>query len=74
MSTVLEPHHVQPRLWHDALAVARETCARFFRDGREPADALRAFGLPASDIGGWHHVVNALAELHHGPAALRRVA
>jgi len=32
---------------HEALDVARETCARFYRDGRSPADAVRAFGSGA---------------------------
>ena len=38
-------NHVNPLQWHQAVGVARQSCARFFRDGGAPADALLAFGL-----------------------------
>lgn len=39
------PAHVNPMQWHQALNVSRQTCARVFRDGGTPAEALAAFGL-----------------------------
>jgi hypothetical protein len=74
MSTILEPRHVQPRQWHQAIGLAREVCARYFLDGRSPADVVRAHGLAPLDTGGWAHAVNMLAELHCAPAARRQVA
>jgi hypothetical protein len=74
MSTALEPRNVHPRRWHEALAVARETCARFFADGRSPVDAVRAFGLATSGAADWAHAVNLIAELHCAPMPARRVA
>jgi hypothetical protein len=75
MSTALEPRHVHPLRWPQAVDVAREVCARFFRDGRSPADTVRAFGLAPSEAAGWAGAVNAIAEaVHAGPAPLQRVA
>jgi hypothetical protein len=74
MSTIIEPRHVHPRQWHQAIALAREVCSQYFADGRSPADAVRAHGLAPSDIG-WAGAVNAVAEvLCAGPAPLQRVA
>ena len=42
-------NHINPLQWHQAVGIARASCARFFRDGGAPADALLAFGLPADD-------------------------
>jgi hypothetical protein len=70
MSTVFEPRHVHPLRWRQAVNAARETCARFFCEGRSPADAVRAHGLtPSSATAGWSHAVNVIAELHCAPAA-----
>jgi hypothetical protein len=75
MIAVREPRHVHPQRWRQAVDVSRETCARFFRDGRSPADAARAFGLAFSDAPGWTGAVNAIAEaVCAGPAPLQRVA
>ena len=38
--------HINPLQWHQAVEIARQSCARFFRDGGSPADALGAFGVP----------------------------
>jgi hypothetical protein len=74
MTAVLEPRHVHPRRWHQAIAVARETCARYFLDGRSPADAMQAHGfIPSGDVG-WGQAVNLLAELHLAPQEARQVA
>ncbi len=45
----MSPHHVNPLQWHQAVGVARQSCARFFRDGGTPADALGAFGVAADE-------------------------
>ena len=72
--SALEPRHVRPQQWRQAMDVARETAARFFADGRSPADAVRAFGLVPSAAPGWAGAVNAIAELHHTPTTIRQVA
>jgi hypothetical protein len=74
MSNVLEPQHARPQQWRQALDVARDTSARFFRDGRLPADAVRAFGMAPSGHVDWKHAVNAIAEVHYAPAERRYVA
>jgi hypothetical protein len=74
MSTILEPRHVRPQQWRQAIDVPRETCARFFRDGRSPADALRAHGIAPSEAANWAHAVNVIAEIHCAPAESRQVA
>jgi hypothetical protein len=57
-------NHINPLQWHQAIGVARASCARFFRDGGAPADALRAFGLAAdhSAAQDWSRTVEAIAE------------
>jgi hypothetical protein len=74
MSTILEPRHVRPQQWRQAIDVSRETCARFFRGGRSPADAVRAYGIPASGSATWVHAINVIAEIHCAPAESRQVA
>jgi hypothetical protein len=59
------PDHVNPMQWHQALGLARQSCARFFREGGRPSDALKAFGLdpqsvPAAD---WSKAVEAIAHV-----------
>ena len=41
----LSPAEREPAQWHQAVGLARQACARIFRDGGKPADALRTFGL-----------------------------
>jgi hypothetical protein len=55
------PGHFSPIQWHQALAVSRENCARIFRDGGTPADALVAFGLNSEDEPNWERVVDLVA-------------
>jgi hypothetical protein len=71
MTAVLEPRHVHPIRWRQVMDVSREACARFFRDGRSPADAVRACGLPPSGAATWAHAVNVIAELHCAPTTSR---
>ncbi len=48
--------------WHHATAVARQICARVFRDGGAPADALETFGLAHIDIASnWRDAIDAIA-------------
>lgn len=57
--------HVNPLQWHQAVGYARQSCARIFRDGGAPADALAAFGIaepadgPLSD---WSKAVEVIAD------------
>ena len=63
------PHHINPLQWTDAVGVARQTCARIFRNGGSPGHALAAFGidhdrLPATPAGGspdWSKAVETIA-------------
>jgi hypothetical protein len=71
MSTILEPRHARPQQWRQALDVSRETCARFFRDGRSPADVLQACGMAPSGLVDWAHAVNVIAEIHCAPVMSR---
>ena len=45
--TLSRPRHINPMQWNDAVAQARQGCARVFRNGGAPQDALAAFGLGA---------------------------
>jgi hypothetical protein len=71
----MPPEHINPIQWHQASAIARQSCARFFRDGGSPADAMRAFGIdpPAEGAGKWDKAVEAIAEVLCA-APLRRAA
>lgn len=57
------PDHVNPIMWQQAQGVARQTCARLFRDGGTPADALHAFGIETegSNVPDWSRVVDQIA-------------
>jgi hypothetical protein len=55
------PDHVSPIQWHQAVAVSRQECARIFRDGGMPHDALAAFGLKADVAASWERAVDQIA-------------
>ncbi|MBS0234442.1 MAG: hypothetical protein JSR99_13265 [Proteobacteria bacterium] len=55
------PDHLSPIQWHQAVAVSREQCARIFRDGGSPGDALVAFGLKREPGANWERVVDLIA-------------
>ncbi|RUP00141.1 hypothetical protein [Hyphomicrobium sp.] len=55
------PEHLSPIQWHQAVAVSREQCAKIFRDGGAPRDALVAFGLRPEDGANWERVVDLVA-------------
>ena len=56
------PNHLNPIQWHQALAVSRQTCARVFRDGGTPVEALASFGLAGSNEINWDRAVDMIAE------------
>ncbi|WP_334150320.1 hypothetical protein [Hyphomicrobium sp.] len=57
------PGHINPIEWHQAVGIARQSCARFFRDGGTAEDAMRAFGTEAAaaDAADWGKAVEAIA-------------
>ncbi len=62
--TTLEasPRHINPIAWHQSLGIARQACARIFRDGGAPKDALAAFGIKGGAATDWSHAVDLIAE------------
>lgn len=67
------PGHINPIEWHQSMGLARQACARIFRDGGTPSDALAAFGVaPGGDVD-WSRAVDIIAEALSTPA-LRRAA
>jgi len=58
----MTPNNVNPVQWQQSVGYARSVCARVFRDGGQPADALAAFGLDASTApADWAIVVDRIA-------------
>ena len=59
----MTPKHINPQQWQHAIGIARQTCARIFRDGGAPADALEAFGIMTGDsTSDWQQAVDAIAQ------------
>lgn len=56
------PAHVNPILWQQSQGLARQICARVFRDGGKAADALTAFGLKTNQTVSWDKAVEMIAE------------
>jgi hypothetical protein len=55
--------HINPVQWNQAQGVARQSCARIFRDGGTPTDALQAFGLRGAAVDAhWSKAVDLIAE------------
>jgi len=67
------PSHIAAQRWQQSCDYARQICARFFRDGCAPRDALKAFGLSAPEAVGWAVAVDRIA-LSLCAAPLRKVA
>ena len=55
------PDHLSPIQWYQAVGVSRQECARVFRDGGSPQDALAAFGLAADEAMSWERAVDQIA-------------
>ena len=67
------PRNVDPAHWHQSVGYARQACARVFRDGGNPTEAVTAFGINADGRIDWSRAVEMIAEtLCARPA--RRVA
>ena len=63
----MSPRYINPVQWQQSIGYARQACARLFRDGSTPADALAAFGLPGAEADlGLEHRGRA-----HRPCAVR---
>lgn len=58
------PAERDPAQWMQATGLARQACARIFRDGGSPTDAVRAFGIEpsASMAADWSRAVHVIAE------------
>ncbi|MEQ1670635.1 MAG: hypothetical protein ABL893_07245 [Hyphomicrobium sp.] len=61
------PSHLNPMQWQQALAVSRDVCARVFRDGGKPNDALASFGVSGAGNDNlasvnWDRAVDMIAE------------
>ena len=61
--TIPRPQHINPLQWNEAVAHARQACARIFRNGGAPQDALTSFGLAADGVSGadWSKTVDMIA-------------
>ena len=58
-----KPSVISPVQWDQAIGLARQSCARIFRDGGSPADALAAFCLATSEsVPSWNRAVEAIAQ------------
>ncbi len=74
---MMTPDHVNPVQWAQAMGYARQSCARVFRDGGSPADALEAFGLSRLEdatVLDWSRTVDRIAQSLCAAPALRRAA
>jgi hypothetical protein len=70
----MTPNNVNPVQWQQTVGYARNVCARVFRDGGKPADALAAFGLTNVDAPkDWATVVDRIA-MQLAKAPVRKAA
>lgn len=63
MNPVTGPYHINPLQWHQAMGYARQACARIFRDGGGPKDALTAFGVVSPTAADWAGAVELIARM-----------
>ena len=58
-----KPMNINPVQWNQAIGLARQGCARIFRDGGSPGDAMHSFGLKSAASRGadWEHAIEAIA-------------
>ena len=59
----MTPNHINSVQWTQAVGYSRQACARVFRDGGSPGDALTAFGIEAGDVASteWSRAVDLIA-------------
>lgn len=73
--TTTAPPFSNPVQWQQNVGLARAACARIFRDGGVPGDALRAFHLNDSDAPtDWSVAVDRIAAALSQPVSVRRAA
>lgn len=71
----MTPQHVNPIEWQQNVGYARQACARIFRDGGTPGDALKAFGLTQdAALADWSVAVDRVAATLSAPASARKAA
>ena len=72
----MSPSNLNPVQWNQALGLARQSCARIFRDGGSAADALAVFGLraPAAEQLDWSRVVETIAQSLCTSTSVRKAA
>ncbi len=69
------PQYSNPVQWQQNIGLARTACARIFRDGGKPGDALRVFGLDTDHAPtDWAVVVDRIATSLSMPANARKAA
>ena len=69
------PQFSTPVQWQQNVGLARTACARIFRDGGSPADALTVFGLDAAHAPhDWAVVVDRIAASLSQPVTARKAA
>ncbi len=73
LSTRACPPNVDPAHWHQSVGYARQACARVFRDGGSPAEAIATFGAKVDGRLDWSRAVEVIAEVMCARPA-RRVA
>lgn len=62
LSTRACPPNVDPAQWHQSVGYARQACARVFRDGGSPAEAVATFGAKADGRIDWSRAVEIIAQ------------
>ncbi len=64
-----KPSNISPVQWDQALGLARQSCARVFRDGGSPPDALGLYGLkPGARGETWDRAISVIAQTLCSPA------
>ena len=69
----MSPHHINSVQWQQAMGYARQACARIFRDGGNPTEACRTFGLSGESAADWSIAVDRIALVLCAPT-LRKAA
>jgi hypothetical protein len=58
-----KPSNISPVQWDQALGLARQSCARIFRDGGAPPDALGVYGIKMAGVtADWDHAIASIAQ------------
>lgn len=70
--------HLNPVQWNQAQGLSRQSCARIFRDGGSPTDALAAFGIGNAELStiDWSKAVDLIAQqlCAAAPRSMRKAA